>query len=1111
MAAVWTWPLAGATLGTVVPVPTGASDLVFDEQRGRLYLVAPSLNQVLIYSLRTRQFLPPVRTGQQPLSAALSADRRVLYVTAHEASALNAIDLESFAVSSVSLPARPEGVAVGRDGRVLISTIGTGPNNLSNVLLLYDPGASGADALRAVQLTPPPPSPPQLPPPSGRIFLSSRSQLLASNDGSLIVGVNMPSNTLRAVFVYEVASATVLRSRAFGNISSVLSISPDGKRFLSGLTLFDVDTLNVLAQQNLANAPYPFPAGVNFSTQENQGGSVFSPDGSVLYSAFNIAPVQTPPGRPNVSQLMLNDPENLLIRTAIQLPENLVGRMVISSDGSTIYALSESGFLIIPVGAISQNPIAVPETTAVLLANDQCGVTSSLKRAVVPIRNEGRGRLTAQVQLLQAAPAGPGGLGGPGGPGGGAPGGGVIIIIPPGQPGGPPGGMQPPPAPFPGLPQAPQNPGIMASAPQALTRATPDGVQAEFMFTNAAAAQTPGTVLPTHTYVVQSNEAINIPASIRVFQNYRNAEARGEIVPIPTGLSANEALEDMVYDRRRQRIYIANSGLNRVEVFDTRSGRLLPPIRVGQLPRSLALSPDGTTLYVANSGGESVSLVDADRLTEIARVRFPPIPFNFNAPLVTPSVIAATMRGALVVMNNGTIWRIVGGEAVPRPLSPVIGSLTLPAPRTMAATPEGDYVIILAGNGFVYLYDALADEFIQSRQVFTNPIQGFFGPVTAGPRGAYFVVNGTVLNQSLTPVSSAGTVPGGGNQALVRPVAAVASSGSGSLYARMVQPIRTSANVVVAEPPQIELVDANSGLALRSVPALEGPLSVVVGNQRVNINGRTMALDASGMVAYALTTSGLSIIPLDPLPLVDRSVINNNGVVSLASYLPAMAPGSLISLFGRNLGRDETLTTTPVPTILGGVCVTMNNRALPLLMTSTYQINAQVPVETTPGRYTIVVRSVEKKTASLPQQVTVTRTAPAIFADPESKRAAIFHLDGEPVTPENPARRDELLMLYATGLGPTKGEPVQTGMPAPGPPYAVTDRPEVFFGDPRYQQSEMIVEWSGLVPGLVGVYQVNVRVPGFRMRGKDLPVTLRIGGAESQTSGPVGPPLVAVE
>jgi uncharacterized protein (TIGR03437 family) len=83
-------------------------------------------------------------------------------------------------------------------------------------------------------------------------------------------------------------------------------------------------------------------------------------------------------------------------------------------------------------------------------------------------------------------------------------------------------------------------------------------------------------------------------------------------------------------------------------------------------------------------------------------------------------------------------------------------------------------------------------------------------------------------------------------------------------------------------------------------------------------------------------------------------------------------------------------------------------------------------------------------------------------------------------------------------------------MPAPAGPPALTDEVKVFFGNPAYQQAEIIVEWSGLVPGLIGLNQINLRVPGFRMRGDSLPVTIRIGGANSSTTGPTAP-VVAVD
>src|SRR2546427_8422384 len=94
---------------------------------------------------------------------------------------------------------------------------------------------------------------------------------------------------------------------------------------------------------------------------------------------------------------------------------------------------------------------------------------------------------------------------------------------------------------------------------------------------------------------------------------------------------------------------------------------------------------------------------------------------------------------------------------------------------------------------------------------------------------------------------------------------------------------------------------------------------------------------------------------------------------------------------------------------------------------------------------------------------------------------------------DHPASRDEPLVLYAVGLGPTTGGAVTAGRPSPSSPLAVTGAVEVFFGNPGYRQAAVIVDWSGLAPGLIGVYQLNLRVPGFHMNGDALPVTVRVG------------------
>lgn len=1108
-----------ATFGAVVGPITqggvnyligGASDLILDEGRGRLYLINTGQRRVEVYSLPQRRFLTTVQTDATPMSGAMSRDGATLYVTCFDGSSLNLIDLERLAVvRKVSLPAKPEGVAVGADERVLLTTIGTGPNNAANVLLLFDPSPEAETApVQNVLVTPGPPPSPLLPPPAGRVAFAPRTNLIATPDGWRIIGLLAVSNTQRSLFVYDVASASILRARRVNETSSVLSVAPDGSKFMTGLRLFDAETMQVIAQQNAANLPYTLPTGSNFNVQTNQGGSVFSPDGSKIYSAFNFAPLQNPPARANISQLLINDPENLLTSMGIKLPENLSGNMVISSDGATIYALSESGFMTLPIGRLHESPLAVPDTSASLLVNDQCRSAASQRTQSVLIRNEGSGRFTATAQLVPTVVAGAVVPALPGGPGGGIVigGGGISIVLPPTTP----GGGTPPGVTVPGGTLTTQQQALVQVAPSVRTEQTADGPQINFTF-NPINTRSLGTVVP-HDFQIVAPQAVNIPPQVRVYQNMRNSEARAEVVPVPVAPAGGAGLTDMAVDHARERIYITNAGLNRVEVFDMRSKSFMTPIKVGQLPRSLALTPDGGTLYVGNSGGESVSVIDVDRLEVIGKIKFPPLPFNSTEGVITPSQLVATERGVMMIMSNGTLWKIIGDEALPRPVSPVIGSTTVPAPRSMAATPNGEFAILLAGNGTAYLYDALSDEFVQSRVLFTNPIQGYYGPIAAGPRGQYFVVNGTVVNQSLSILSSAGTVTGavpgrpGATATTVKPIAAVSAIGT-NLYARFAPPRVAAANVVVTEPATVELVDPTTGIVRgQAFQAVEGPLSTLVGNNRLNINGRTMVTDAQGTTAYVLTTSGLSIVPLETVPAANRPAIQaQNGVVNAVSRLPQLAQGGIVSILGRNLGRDDKAPEGNLPFELGGVCVTINNTALPIASTSPGQVNVQIPWDLAAGRYPIVVRNLEQKLASAPANITVARYAPAVIVDPDTKEPAIFHIDGRRVNKDNPPSRDDRLLIYAVGLGPVTGVRLTAGQVTPESPEAVTGSVKVFIDDPTIREAEMDVESSKLVPGLVGVYQIQIYVPWYRRRGDSLPVTIEINKVQSPRTGDMVP------
>jgi len=1040
---------SAATFGTVIAHAQPLADLAIDEARRRLYVVNTASNQIEVYSTvgltATSRATATIRTEATPLSVAMSRNGRFLYVACYDASSLNVIDLTSatFSSHSVTLSAKPQAVAVGLNEQVLISTIGTGAG--AAVLTTYDPSASASAALGSITVAPPAAAIAQLPPPNGVMYLAAKARLQASADGKVIVGVHVLANNTRTVFVYDTASATVLRSRNVGGNTPVLAVSPDGSKFLSGPLLFESSSMLVLAQQNTSNSPY-IMTGANFTTQTAPGGAAFLPDGSSLLAAYNIVPLAVPALAAKTAQLTVNNPDTMLIQTGIILPENLGGKLALTADAATGYAVSQSGFMMLPLGTLRTLPAALPDSNVALLATDQCGVTADLNSAAIPVRNVGGGRITVTAQASAAT--------------------------------------------------------ATSATVRAVSKTYGADVTAQI---SAAAGRTLGTAAPD-LLLIQAAEAVNIIPAVRVFQNTRNTESRGSIIPVDWGPTAT-GLTDMLTDTVRQRAYIANPGLNRIEVLDMRTRQLLTPIAVGQLPRAMAFGADNNTLYVANSGGENISIVDLNAGKVSGKVRFPPIPFNASLALITPTAMASSQRGPQVIMSDGTLWKIVGDTVLPRPLNVnIFGTArNVPAPFTMASSPEGAYVLILAGNGSAFLYSASDDDFVAGRAVIPAPITGYYGGIAAGPNGQYFLVNDQILNQALVPIGSTATGPVGGGglptpggpSGAGRPVAAVAAGG-GQNFARYSTPV-TAAGATPADTGLVEIVDVNTQRTTASANSLETPATLARTGQRLNVQGRAMALDAAGTTAFVLTASGISVVPLEAATSTAAPQVSANGVVNAANFQAAVAPNGLISIIGRNLAGTASAASTPLPTLLGGACVTLNNIPLPLLASAPTQINAQLPPTLAAGRYPLIVRSLSGQGASAAINVTVAKYAPAVFVD--ANGPLLLHSDGTRINRDNPGHRDEKITLYATGLGVTTGGRVTAGTPSPASPLAVTAPVNVYFGNPLIKEAGIIVDWSGLLPGMIGVYQMQLRIPGAHINGDALPITVKIGGVSSPTTG----------
>jgi DNA-binding beta-propeller fold protein YncE len=945
----------GATFGDVITLPGGTpSDVVLDELRHVLYLVQNKTNQVLIFDYTTNTIVGNIPTGKTPLAGAISMDAAWLYVTCSGSTSLNVIDLSiNRVVQTVQLPSAPQGVEVGADGRALVNMVGSGVVGgiPQGTLSVFDRTQTAGQQL--ISVTVPALTTTLTPAPAQSVSRTPTTtftgKLMRTPDGSFIVGVITPTNAVTYIFVYEVASGVILRNRTTSGQSSVISMAPDGSRFMAGFTMYDTATLAVVAQQNNANAPFTTAAALN--TLANIGGSIFTPDGTTLYSAFNTAASTNPPSPANSSTLLVNDPTNLGIRLGIRLPESIVAKIVMTSDGVNAWGLSDSGMIHMPIGHLYDYPIIMPETTQVFLAMDDCnrGVASgSLK-----VNNIGKGKLTYTVSSN--------------------PGGAAMVYQ--------------------------QTSGL---APSAITFTMEPG--------RSGVVRQPGTNLWTGAGTVQgtpinltlsSPEAINIPNTVRVYMNYRQNDQRGVIYPLPTTLNnspnspggntaGNEGLQDILLDEARGRVYITNSGYNRIEVFDIQKQHFLNPIPVGQLPHQMAMGTDGKTLYVGNTGGESISIVDLDLGRVVDGVVFPPVQRNGAANPIYPRSLAVGNFGLQFMMSNGSLWKVVGNQALPRPLDSVYTAALTGCPNCgMISTPQNDFIIVLNGSGTAYVYDANADTFVTNRLLIPAPIQGYYGALGAGPSSSYFLVDGLIVNPSLTTLGGSASpgatgITGGGGPGQP-PTITVINTGNRNIataaplddtrFLWLTTPVRQNITTVTRDDSRttLEIVNIKTGEVQLAGVVPENPVVNVFGTTRFNTVPRQMVVDSAGTTAYMITLSGLSVVSLAPLGTDTRPTIatGSRGIVNSSDGTPNFKPGSFITITGTNLATTATADTIPAPTVLGGSCVTFGDIAVPLLVTSKGQIQAQVPDTLPPGTHVVEVRSLATAQDSDPVTITV--------------------------------------------------------------------------------------------------------------------------------------------
>jgi uncharacterized protein (TIGR03437 family) len=340
--------------------------------------------------------------------------------------------------------------------------------------------------------------------------------------------------------------------------------------------------------------------------------------------------------------------------------------------------------------------------------------------------------------------------------------------------------------------------------------------------------------------------------------------------------------------------------------------------------------------------------------------------------------------------------------------------------------------------------------------------------------------------------------------------------------------------------------------------ALKGPTDVAVdspgniyvadnGNNRVMIYSSLVFLPVSGASATAVvgqqSTSGAAInwntpdgLPTAeglsvPLGLyIDRQdtlYVADNGnnrvvqflkpanVVNAASFQVGVpvGQGSIATMFSSAIATNTSVVSgTTWPTTFGNRQIFINDTLLvPMYSLTPQQVSFQVPSNSPVGSDRIAMRTADTGELIAGGSALISAAAPGIFTITQngSGQGAIINQDGTVNAASNPAAKGSVVSIYGTGQGPTSPV-VQDGTVAPGLPGAaftvavptsdgvacVTNQPSMCVG--LGGNTFGAVQYSGLAPGFIGLWQVNVQIPSNVATG-NVQLRIIVNGTPSNT------------
>jgi YVTN family beta-propeller protein len=238
---------------------------------------------------------------------------------------------------------------------------------------------------------------------------------------------------------------------------------------------------------------------------------------------------------------------------------------------------------------------------------------------------------------------------------------------------------------------------------------------------------------------------------------------------------------------RAQNAYITANGSDTVSVVDTATNTVIATIPVGVQPAGVAVSADGSKVYVANQGtGKipgSVSVIDSATNTATAT-----IPLG----LTGPGALAVTPDDSKVYVTDTR-----GVSVIATATNAVTGTILVAGPGNLAVSPDGNTVYVTGSSG-VSVIDAATNTVIA-----TIPVGGGALAVTPDGSKVYLTSSGGVSVIATASNTVIATIPVDGGGLAVTPdgskvyiITGHIASGAGT-----VSVIDTATNTVTATIP----------------------------------------------------------------------------------------------------------------------------------------------------------------------------------------------------------------------------------------------------------------------------------------------------------------------